>query len=384
MVKYVLPLIQNMQDITSIQILYKVGSIKDNTEYNIVIPLNRFYTLCLRAVNLFNKFFFKQPGFKIRYYTELLYDYFAALSLNKPQIIISTAYLCRTTNKNRKLGGINIFLAGNPDDVEINAMLKNEKQKHNINFDDAYTFIKRINFIKHSIDTFDHIVTITISEFESYSKRINKDKISYAPYLVIPSKSIFHDSQIDKCQKLKFCYVAHPFWLKGLFYLLEAWAEIENNDIVLQIAGNSNEELNQVLNNKYFGLKNVEYLGYVNDLNQFLRSSHVCIVPSLLDAGPSTVAEAMICGLPVIVSDGCGARTLVKEGINGFVVPSGNSAAIYEKINWFIENKSKISIMGKASEKTIQELQESKQDRKLAEHLIKIINKLTNENTFNW
>jgi len=379
MVKYVLPLIQNMQDITSMQILYKVGGIKDNSEYKNVTPLNTFYTLSLRAVNLFNKFIFKQSGYAIRYYAELLYDYFAALSLTKPQILISTAYLRKTTIKNRKLGGLNIFLAGNPDDVEINSLLENEKQKHNIDFMDAYTFLPRINFIKNSIDTFDHIVTITISEFESYSKRINQNRISFQPNLIIPSRTQFQNQETEKCRKLKFCFVAHPLWLKGLNYLLDAWAKIDSDEIVLQIAGNSNDELQEILNKKYPNLKNVEYLGYVEDLNKFLRSSHVCIIPSLLDAGPTTVAEAMMCGLPVIVSDGCGAKTLVEDNINGFVVQSGNSAAIYEKINWFIGNQSEISVMGIASEKTIQELIESNQDRKLAEHLIKIFNKLTNK-----
>lgn len=377
MVKYVLPLLQNLHNLTSTPILYKVGRIKAVTKLKNVIPLNRYYTLSLRTINLFNKFIFKLPSYKIRYYTERLYDYFASVSLNKPQVIISTAYLLRTTKKNKKLGGINIFLAGNPDDIEINALMNNERQKHNIKFEDAYTFIPRINFIKHSIDSFDHIITITISEFESYSKRINQNKISYVQNFIIPSRSTFHDLHFDKCKKLKFCYVAYPLWLKGLFYLLDAWSKIESDDVILQIAGYSNDELLQILNQKYSGLKNVEYLGFVNDLNQFLRSSHVCIVPSLLDAGPTTVAEAMTCGLPVIVSDGCGSRTLVKEGINGFVVPAGNHVAIFEKIIWFIENRDKISVMGSASEESIHELQQSNQDRKLAEHLLKIINNLT-------
>jgi len=379
MVKYVLPLLQNLHNLTSTPILYKVGRIKAVTKLKNVIPLNRYYTLSLRTINLFNKFIFKLPSYKIRYYTERLYDYFASVSLNKPQVIISTAYLLRTTKKNKKLGGINIFLAGNPDDIEINALLKNEKQKHNIDFQDAYTFLPRINFIKNSIDTFDHIVTITISEFESYSKRISQNRISFQPNLIIPSKRQFQNQEIEKCKKLKFCFVAYPFWLKGLNYLLDAWSKVDSDEIVLEIAGNSNDELQKILNKKFPSLKNVEYLGYVEDLNNFLRSSHVCIVPSLLDAGPTTVAEAMICGLPVIVSDGCGSRTLVKEGINGFVVQSGNSTAIYEKITWFIENQSKISVMGMAAEKTIQELQESNQDRKLAEHIVEIINILTNK-----
>ena len=84
----------------------------------------------------------------------------------------------------------------------------------------------------------------------------------------------------------------------------------------------------------------------------------------------------MYCGLPVIVSDGCGSRTLVDEGVNGFVVPAGNSEMIAEKIKWFIDNKHTIDLMSKEASITISKVAVSNQDNIVAEHICDTIKEL--------
>jgi glycosyltransferase involved in cell wall biosynthesis len=146
------------------------------------------------------------------------------------------------------------------------------------------------------------------------------------------------------------------------------------------IAGSINKDMGSYIQQRFNELKNVAFLGQIADLNRFFRKSHVCIVPSLLDAGPTTVSEAMICGLPVIVSDGCGAKTLVKEGENGFVVPSRNSKVIADKIDWFCRNQSAIPQMGNNAANTIKVLAKSDQNKIAAEHILKVIAQLKREN----
>ena len=53
----------------------------------------------------------------------------------------------------------------------------------------------------------------------------------------------------------------------------------------------------------------------------------------------------MHCGLPVIISDGWGSKSLVENNFNGFIVPSGNSISIKNKIEWFIKNQRLIEKM---------------------------------------
>ena len=53
-----------------------------------------------------------------------------------------------------------------------------------------------------------------------------------------------------------------------------------------------------------------------------LRRSHVFLHASVSDGLPTVIAEAMACGLPVVVSDVGGVRELVRDGVDGFVLPA--------------------------------------------------------------
>ncbi|MFA7450087.1 MAG: glycosyltransferase family 4 protein [Bacteroidales bacterium] len=373
-VKGILPIVESFDNQTLNKVVYYLGYVNGYKGIVNIRLLSKTYYVIARLINLINRTFTLIPYYKNRFINEVLYDFFASKKITEPVILISSAYLPRTQRKNKLLGGVNLFVAGNPDDFEINELLIKEQKKNDVLFNDAYTYNKRIKFISKSLFSYDHIVTFTVTEKESYSKRIQKEKVSFIESHIIPNTSAFPDLYFQKNNKITFCFVAHPFWLKGLPYLLEAWSKINTSDILLKVGGRIDNQLQKIIANKYSNLQSVEYFGWVDNLNQFMRTSHVCIVPSLLDAGPATVAEAMICGLPVVVSEGCGARTLIKDNINGFIIPTGDANALAEKINWFKSNPNNILKMGKEATKTINELAKSDQNKRVAKHVIGIIN----------
>jgi len=90
---------------------------------------------------------------------------------------------------------------------------------------------------------------------------------------------------------------------------------------------------------------NVEYLGKIKDLNQYYRSSHVLICPSIIDAGPMTIIEAQYCGLPVIASENCGYSYLIESDQTGQVYKNNDSGELATQINWFTTHKSMIPEM---------------------------------------
>lgn len=377
--KFVIPILSSFEKEIKQRITYFVSNNQSKNEDINIQEVSRSYKIALKFLALINRFVIKVPSYKMRFIQERLFDFFVYLRIKEPVVLISTAYLLKATAKNKKFGGINIFLAGNPDDYEIHHLLKSEQKKHAVIFHDAYTYEKRIKFVSRSVFSFDHIITFTISEYESFSKRIPKERLSFIESHIIPNPQTFPEIKYSKNNEITFCYVAHPFWLKGLPYLLEALSSINIDGSRLRIAGRIDNQIRKFIDEHYTKLKNVEYLGWVEDLNQFFRTSHVCIVPSLLDAGPATIAEAMYCGLPVIVSDGCGAKSLVKEGENGFVVPAGKSEAIAEKISWFYNNQSQIPEMGKNAKTTINEFFKGDQNDKVAKHIFNIIARLQTE-----
>lgn len=292
--------------------------------------------------------------------------------------IYLSKYLKKTTLKNTKLGGINIFIAGNPDDREIYSIMKKEQIKYNIQIHDAYTYKTRIDFIGKCLNSYDHIITFTRSELETYSTYILNKKYSFVEAFIVPNQNTFQNIDVEKNQKLTFCYIAHTVWLKGLVYLVEAFNKIKDKNIQLLIGGSINMQVQEVINKMELN-SNIKFLGHVPDLNQFMRSSHVCVIPSLLDAGPATVAEALYCGLPVIITEGCGSKTLINNGENGFIVPVTDADAIAEKIQWFIDNQDKIVEMSIKAKKSIEDIENSDQNEILANHIMEVIDKLKKE-----
>lgn len=64
----------------------------------------------------------------------------------------------------------------------------------------------------------------------------------------------------------------------------------------------------------------------------------VCCHPSYQDGAPYSTVEALACGLPLIVTEDTGTRELVKEGVNGYVVPTGDVSALLDRLEQLARN----------------------------------------------
>jgi glycosyltransferase involved in cell wall biosynthesis len=64
-------------------------------------------------------------------------------------------------------------------------------------------------------------------------------------------------------------------------------------------------------------------------LDQLYRESHFFIMPSQSEPYGIVYAEACSYGLPVIANDIAGPATIVKNGINGFLIPSNAAPSFY-------------------------------------------------------
>ncbi len=378
MVKIILPLLDEF--FSEENITYFVSSSDYEGKHNIK-EVSKLYKQLKRLIAIINRLPIIKKYFsgKVRLAQEILFDYFFSYKIKKPVVLVSSAYLLRSIEKNKKLGGVNIFIAGNPDDRDIYEVLKKEEKKYNLRIYDPYTCKRRVSYISNSLNCYDHIVTLTQAQYETYVKRINVDKLSSIESYIIPSASSFPNIDGVKYNVITFCYIAHTVWLKGLVYLLEAWEGVDNDNVRLIIGGTIAKEVEEYISCRFSNLGNAEFVGHVKDLNKYLRSSHVCVVPSLLDAGPATIAEAMYCGLPVIATEGCGASVLVDSGVTGYVVPSGKPAEIERKINWFIANPEKIKEMSSNATKKIRSLRGIDQYKIMSGHLKEIIENLVDK-----
>lgn len=86
----------------------------------------------------------------------------------------------------------------------------------------------------------------------------------------------------------------------------------------------------------------------------WLAQSDVLVLPSKSEPWGLVVNEAMVCGLPVIVSETCGcADDLVRDGVNGFTFDHMQQADLERHLTWFVKNPDRIAGMGQESLKLI-------------------------------
>jgi glycosyltransferase involved in cell wall biosynthesis len=84
----------------------------------------------------------------------------------------------------------------------------------------------------------------------------------------------------------------------------------------------------------HYSVKHLKLVEFYNDCD-------VIVHPSLSDGFGLVVLQAMACGKIVICTETTGASYLIKNGVNGFVVPPNAPNNIAEIINFLIENPDK-------------------------------------------
>jgi glycosyltransferase involved in cell wall biosynthesis len=82
----------------------------------------------------------------------------------------------------------------------------------------------------------------------------------------------------------------------------------------------------------------IEFLGYLDNVAEQLRSSDVFVLPSYYPEGvPRVLLEASACGLPVVSTDVAGCREAVEDQQTGLLVPARDSRRLADAIAALIE-----------------------------------------------
>lgn len=148
--------------------------------------------------------------------------------------------------------------------------------------------------------------------------------------------STFAPQNTDK--KYDFVTTARLEDVKNIPLMLEAFKLCcnQNPNLTLAIAGIGSQK--EIVEQKISALRlnnNVKMLGLVTDVNDLLNKSRVFILSSKTEAFPTSIIEAMACGLPII-STKCGGSESLIDG-NGILVDNFNADklgdAMYDLIN---------------------------------------------------
>lgn len=95
----------------------------------------------------------------------------------------------------------------------------------------------------------------------------------------------------------------------------------------------------------------VEILGHRNDLNELMTQAHIVCLPSYREGLPKVLCEAAACGRAVVTTDEPGCRDAIENGVTGLLVPSRDSLALSNALEYLLLNPDLIRSMGLAGRK---------------------------------
>ncbi len=138
-------------------------------------------------------------------------------------------------------------------------------------------------------------------------------------------------------------YIGRLVYEKGIQHLIAAMPKIINgyNDTKLIIGGKGGmyDELKQQARN--LGIENkIYFTGYLSskDVQKMYKCADIAVFPSTYEPFGIVTLEAMLAGVPTVVSDIGGLNEIVDHGVNGMKSYAGNSNSIADSVLTLLYN----------------------------------------------
>jgi glycosyltransferase involved in cell wall biosynthesis len=157
--------------------------------------------------------------------------------------------------------------------------------------------------------------------------------------------------------KRHFTVIARFVAKKNLSLALEAYAayvaQADGPPRELHFCGSG--ELEGMLHEQaqQLGLSGVRFHGYLSDQDvaRKLGSTLALILPSIEEQHGLVINEALAMGVPVLISDNCGARDLlVRSGVNGYIFETDNSQGLAHFMGVLDRDKAEWERMSRATQ----------------------------------
>lgn len=174
----------------------------------------------------------------------------------------------------------------------------------------------------------------------SCHKNINADKIKVVPYGVDLVDN-FNTIKIEKTQqaKIRVLTVGTVSIRKGHPYIIAAAKKLK--DIAeFSIIGDYSMVPPNVISNVS---KNVTFLGQIprQDMSKYYQWADVFLLPSICEGSATVTYEALISGLPIIVTQNTG--SVIENNKHGFIIPVSDTDAICNKIEELYKYPDKLN-----------------------------------------
>lgn len=140
---------------------------------------------------------------------------------------------------------------------------------------------------------------------------------------------------------------------KGIHVLVEAFARVAGDCELWLVGGNWSEgEYAAQIKGAIAALgigDRVRLENHREDVAELMRAADVFVLPSLSEARPRSIIEAMFMELPVVASRIGGIPSLIEDGVTGALVPAGDAAALAGALERMVRSAELRRMLGHAA-----------------------------------
>jgi glycosyltransferase involved in cell wall biosynthesis len=178
-------------------------------------------------------------------------------------------------------------------------------------------------------------------------------------------------------ERLRLLYAGTWLDQRGIFYIRDAMLRLAPriSGLTLTIAGPGAPA------EKVMGFFGPELAAHVEvrpviaagSMQELYAEHDIFVFPSLMEGLPSVLLEAMAGGMPVITANTCGMPDVVKDGVNGVLVPPADAVALENAIARLAESEPLRQKLGSAAQESMKPYQWSSAAQKLEELFVRVV-----------
>ncbi|MFA6407401.1 MAG: glycosyltransferase family 4 protein [Candidatus Paceibacterota bacterium] len=281
-----------------------------------------------------------------------IFDWEASLRVRATDFFVGTpATYPKTMQKAKKLGATIIVENGSAHTLYVMKILREEYDRFGIVpgvFQLSHEKLVEKDVLAYRDMDYVSVPSLFVKRtFLEYG--IPENKIIHIPYGVDLSEF----RQVPKSDNVfRVIYVGGMTLQKGVHYLLKAFSQLNLPNSELVLIGSMSEEMEPFFK-RYEG--SFTYKGHISqsELYKHYSQGSVFAIASIQDGFGMVLLQAMACGLPVICTTNTGGEDIVRNGLDGFIIPIRSENAIKEKLLYFYENSDKAKEMGKSAKQRV-------------------------------
>ena len=258
-----------------------------------------------------------------------------------------------------------------PDTVSKIKMVLGAVRRLNLKLLDKKPYIKEQDEEYHIAQQAHFVTTPSKSLGEIVAKdwHINKKKIILQPYPYVPTQELL-DIEIKRPTTKNVTFVGRLEIRKGLVILKDAIPQIlkQDPDIIFNFVGrpmyspNPRYNMEEYLKHHLKGYqKNLKFHGLMNlsSMAEVLKTSAVCIFPSIWENFPNVCLESMSAGRAIVGTYSGGMAEQLADGA-GVLIPPSDANAITDAVLKLIKDPDLCVQLGKTARKKVLEVYNSK------------------------